>query len=114
MFELSNRYFNALSNKFKPDVVSSACVLLDDYIKEHPQKKLSQQQINKKIREYCERYSAVDMTKEYLTEAIKNATKIDYKLIDNPTIARQYIMGVPFYMRSLDEGCKYLKEKFNL
>ena len=114
MFELSNRYFNALSNKFKPDVVSSACVLLDDYIKEHPQKKLSQQQINKKIREYCERYNAVDMTKEYLTEAIKNATKIDYKLIDNPTIARQYIMGVPFYMRSLDEGCKYLKEKFDL
>lgn len=114
MFEMSNRYFNALSNKFKPDVVSSAVVLLDNYIKDHPEKKLSQQQINRKVREYCERYSAVNTTKEYLEQAIVNATKIDYKLIDNETVARQYIMGVPFYMRSLDKGCKYLKDKFNL
>ena len=101
-------------NRLRKRNIYNTPQLIIDYIKEHPQKKLSQQQINKKIREYCERYSAVDMTKEYLIEAIKNATKIDYKLIDNPTIARQYRMGVPFYMRSLDEGCKYLKEKFNL
>lgn len=115
MFKVSGRYYNALVNKFGVESVTNASIVLDDYLKENITKKqLSQSQINKLLRQYTEQYYSRQEVNDYLKKAIDITTKVDYKLIDNETIARQYIAGIPFYMRSLDEGVKYLKERFNI
>lgn len=113
-FKLSAQYFNAMVNKFGSEAVTNACIILDNYIKDNPDKQPSQAQINKRIKEYTVRCSGVIETKDYLEEAIKKSNQLDYKLIDDEAIARQYIASIPFYMRSINEGCKYLTEKFNL
>lgn len=116
MFKVSGRYYNALVNKFGVENVTNATILLDDYLKENitKNKQLSQPQINKRLRQYVEQLSDKEKINNYLAKAIKITTQIDYKLIDNEAIARQYIAGIPFYMRSLDEGVKYLKDRFNI
>lgn len=116
MFKISGRYYNALVNKFGVENVTNATILLDNYLKENitKNKQLSQPQINKRLRQYIEQLSDKEKVNNYLAKAIKISTQVDYKLIDNETIARQYIAGVPYYMRSLDEGVKYLKDKFNI
>lgn len=113
-FVLSARYFNALVQKYGTEFVSKACILMDDYLKKNIDKQLSQTTINKRVKEYIIKLSANDKIENYLADAVKIATNLDYKLIDNETLARQYIAGIPSYMRTLDEGCNYLKEKFNL
>lgn len=113
-FELSNRYFNALSNKFGYEAVTNSCILMDKYIKDNPDKQLSQMQINKRIKEYTTRAKVIIDTKEYIAKAIENANQIDYRLIDNETLARQYIASIPYYLRGVNEGCQYLKGKFDI
>lgn len=114
MFKVSGRYYNALCKKFGVENVTNATILLDTYLKDNLNKQLSQPQINKKLKEYTTRLSSQDEINKYLAKAIEISSSVDYKLIDDITIARQYIAGVPYYMRSLDEGVQYLKEKFNL
>ena len=114
MFSVSGRYYNALVKKFGADVATNATILLDEYLKDNLTKQLSQHQINKKLKEYATQLSSKEKLQTYLDKAIKISTSIDYKLIDDVTIARQYIAGVPYYLRTLDEGVNYLKEKFNI
>lgn len=113
-FKISGRYFNALSKEFGYDVVSEACVLMTTHIRRNLDKQFSQAQINKKLKEYCIKVHSMNEVSDDLSKAILATKNIDYKLIDNETTARQYIKGVPSYMQSLDEGCLYLKERFNL
>lgn len=115
MFKVSGRYYNALVNKFGVENVTNGTILLDNYLKENITKKqLTQPQINKRLKQYVEQLSDKEKINNYLAKAIEVTSQVDYKLIDNETIARQYIAGVPFYMRSLDKGVQYLKEKFNI
>lgn len=113
-FEISSRYYNALINKFGVESVTNGSILLDNYIKDNIDKQLSQSKINKLLKEYVTGYKSSIDVNEYLKTAISITKSVDYKMIDKEEIARQYIAGVPYYMRSIDKGCIYLKDKFNI
>lgn len=110
-FTLSNKQYQALLNEYGAEVVSNACVILDKYIQssgkniKQPYKKLKEWAINLAMREKLSDYNSI------ICQAI---TAIDYHDIDTIDNARKYIQGTPVYMRNIDEGCKYLKERFNL
>ena len=110
-FTLSNKQYQALLNEYGAEIVSNACVILDKYIQssgkniKQPYKKLKEWAINLAMREKLSDYNST------ICQAI---TAIDYHDIDNIDNARKYIQGTPVYMRNIDEGCKYLKERFNL
>ena len=110
-FTLSNKQYQALLNEYGAEVVSNACVILDKYIQtsgkniKQPYKKLKEWAINLAMKEKLSDYSST------ICQAI---TAIDYHDIDNIENARKYIQGTPVYLRNIDEGCKYLKERFNL
>lgn len=110
-FTLSNKQYQALLNEYGAEVVSNACVILDKYIQssgkniKQPYKKLKEWAINLAMREKLSDYNST------ICQAI---TAIDYQDIDTIENARKYIQGTPVYMRNIDEGCKYLKGKFNL
>lgn len=110
-FSLSNKQYQALLNNYSAEVVSNACVILDKYIQtsgknfKHPYKKLKEWAINLAMKEKLSDYNST------ICQAV---TAIDYHDIDTKENARRYIQGTPFYLRNIDEGCKYLKEKFDL
>lgn len=112
-FNISSRFFNALVHKYGAEVVSYSCVQLDSYLKKTA-KEYSPPEIRKRIKEYTEMYTSKRKASDMLAEAINITMSMDYKLIDTPEVARQYIEGTPWYERDISEGCKYLKEKFNL
>lgn len=113
-FEISSRYYNALVNKFGSLNVSNATILLDEYLKRNIDKSFTQNTINKKLKEYATQLEHNTDVNTELDKAIREAVQVDYTLIDNVTLARQYIAGIPFYLRTVDKGCIYLKEKFNI
>lgn len=113
-FEISSRYYNALISKFGIEAVTNGAILLDNYIKDNMDKTLTQTRVNKLLKEYALGYKSSIDTNAYLKTAIEITKDVDYKMIDKEEIARQYIAGIPFYMRSIDKGCLYLKEKFNI
>lgn len=110
-FSITNKQYQALINEYGVEVVTNACVILDKYLRDlgrplkDPYQKLKQWAVNLAMKERLS---------EYTSEITKQVTNMDYKLIDNETTARQYIAGIPFYLRTVDEGCKYLTERFNL
>lgn len=112
-FKVSSRFFNALVHKFGGEVVSYSCVQLDNYLK-RTDKNYSLAEIRKRLKEYAEMYANKKKASDALAEAINITMSMDYKLIDSEELARQYIEGTPWYERDISEGCKYLKEKFNL
>lgn len=112
-FSISSRYFNALVHKYGAEVVSYSCVQLDSYLKKTA-KEYSPDEIRKRIKEYAEMYTHKKKASDALADAINIAVSMDYKLIDTKEVALQYIEGTPWYERDISEGCKYLKDKFNL
>ena len=112
-FKVSSRFFNALVHKFGGEVVSYSCVQLDKFLKNNA-KEYSPPVIRRKLKEYAEMYTNKQRASDTLAEAINLTMSIDYKLIDSEELARQYIEGTPWYERDISEGCKYLKDKFNL
>jgi len=116
MFKISGQYYNALVKRYGAEAVTNACIMLDSYIKDNiiNKKQPSQFTINRLLKEYTQRCKTISDTKDYLAEATRKANQVDYKLIDDETLARQYIASIPFYMRAVNEGCKYLYEKFNI
>lgn len=112
-FNVSSRFFNALVHKYGAEVVSYSCVQLDSYLKKTA-KEYSASEIRKRIKEYAETYTNKRKASDALADAINITMSMDYKLIDTEELARQYIEGTPWYERDISEGCKYLKDKFNL
>lgn len=112
-FNVSSRFFNALVHKYGAEVVSYSCVQLDSYLKKTA-KEYSSSEIRKRIKEYAETYTNKRKASDTLADAINITMSMDYKLIDTEELARQYIEGTPWYERDISEGCKYLKDKFNL
>lgn len=112
-FKVSSRFFNALVHKYGAEVVSYSCVQLDSYLKKTA-KEYSPPEIRKRLKEYAEMYSHKRKASDALADAINITMSMDYKLIDSKEIALQYIEGTPWYERDISEGCKYLKDKFNL
>lgn len=112
-FSISSRFFNALVHKYGAEVVSYSCVQLDSYLKKTA-KEYSPDEIRKRIKEYAEMYTHKKKASDALADAINIAVSMDYKLIDTKEVALQYIEGTPWYERDISEGCKYLKDKFDL
>ena len=112
-FSVSSRFFNSLVRKYGGEVVSYSCVQLDSYLK-RTDKDYSPPEIRKRLVEYAEMYTNKKKASDMLADAINITLSMDYKLIDTPELARQYIEGTPWYERDISEGCKYLKDKFNL
>lgn len=112
-FTISARYFNALVKKYSAEVVSYSCIQLDKYLKT-TNKQLTDTSIRRKLKENADIYVGRKRASESLAEAIQVTMSIDYKLINDEATARQYIQGTPWYSRSIDEGCIYLKERFNI
>ena len=110
-FKLSNKQYQALLNEYGAEVVSNACVILDKYI-ETSGKTL--QRPDKKLKEWAINLAMKEKLSDHLADMTKVITNIDYRDIDTIELARSYIKGIPVYLRTVDEGCIYLKEKFNL
>lgn len=112
-FKVSSRFFNALVHKYGAEVVSYGCVQLDKFLKNH-NKEYSAPVIRRKLREYVDTYFHRKKASDKLADAINITMSMDYKMIDTPELARQYIEGTPWYKRDISDECKYLREKFNL
>lgn len=110
-FTITDKQYRILVGEYGLEVVSNACVILDKYIQnlgrplKNPYKKLREWAINLSMKERLSEYTST------ITQAI---TSVNYEQIEDINMARQYIAGVPSHLRTLDEGCKYLKEKFNI
>lgn len=110
-FAITNTQYRLLLDEYGAEVVTNACVILDKFIQnlgrplKNPYKKLKEWAINLSMKDKLSEYTST------ITQAI---TAVDYKTIEDEAMARQYIAGTPVYLRSVDEGCKYLMEKFNL
>lgn len=110
-FKVTVQQYEALVREYGAEVVSNACVILDKYIQTSgkqvlkPYQKLKDWAINLAMKEKLSDYTST------ITQAVKN---VDYKLIEDKATAIQYIKGIPIYLRNIDEGCNYLKEKFKL
>lgn len=112
-FKISSRFFNALVHKYGAEVVSYSCVQLDKFLKNRATE-YSPAKIREKLKEHAEMYTNKRKASDTLAEAINVTMSMDYRMIDTPELARQFIEGTPWYERDISEGCKYLKEKFNL
>lgn len=112
-FKVSSRFFNALVHKYGAEVVSYGCVQLDKFLKNH-NKEYTPAVVRKKLREYVDAYFHKRRASDELADAINLTMSMDYKMIDTPEVARQYIEGTPWYQRDISPECKYLKDKFNL
>lgn len=112
-FSVSSRYFNALVKKYGAEIVSYSCVQLDKHLRT-TNRSYTDTSIRRKIKEYANIYVGRRRASDSLAEAIAITTSIDYKLINDEATALQYIEGTPWYKRSIDEGCIYLKDKFKL
>ena len=112
-FSISSRFFNALVHKYGAEVVSYSCVQLDSYLK-RTDKSYSPDEVRKRIKEYAEMYTNKRKASDTLAEAINLTMSMDYRMIDTPELARQFIEGTPWYERDISEACKYLKDKFKI
>lgn len=110
-FSISNKLYQSLLNEYGAEVVTNACVILDKYI-ETSGKTL--QRPDKKLKEWAINLAMKEKLSDHLADMTKVITNIDYRDIDTIELARSYIKGIPVYLRTVDEGCIYLKEKFNL
>lgn len=112
-FKVSARFFNALIRQYGAEVVCYSCVQLDTFLKKTA-KEYSPAKIRKRLREYAEMYINKRKASDMLADAINLTLSMDYKMIDTPELARQYIEGIPWYRRDVSEECKYLRDKFGL
>jgi len=112
-FSISSRFFNALVHKYGAEVVSYSCVQLDNYLKSQA-KEYAPPMIRKKLKEYAEIYTNKRKASDALADAINLTMSMDYRMIDTPELARQFIEGTPWYERDISEACKYLKDKFKI
>lgn len=112
-FTISARRFNALVKKYGAEVVSKSCIILDKHLKTM-NKEYMDSTIQKRLNEIIDVQMGKKRASECLDEAIAITMAMDYKLINDEATARQYIKGTPWYKQSIDEGCIYLKEKFDI
>lgn len=110
-FTISTKQYEALINFFGVEVVTDATVILDKYIRRTGKKYKSYYQ---RLKELCTRLSKQEKIKEELDDLIRQARQIHFSMIEDKQLAVAYIKSVPEYLQNIDEGCKYLKEKFEL
>lgn len=109
-FNISSKQYQALVNEYNPEIVTDCCVLLDGYYKTGKQYKNNY----KKLKTLCDEMSKKEQISRELNKMITALRAMDYTLIEDIELARKYIKATPEYIRNIDKGCKYLKEKFNL
>ena len=109
-FSLSAKQYQALVNKYNPEIVTDCCVILDGYCKLGKTYK----NIYKKLYTLCDEMSKKEQISNDLNQMITTLRAMDYTLIEDIELAKKYIKATPEYIRNIDKGCKYLKEKFNL
>ena len=109
-FSISAKQYQALVNKFNPEVVTDCCVILDGYYKIGKTYKNNY----KKLYTLCDEMIKKERISKDLNQIITTLRAMDYTLIDDIELAKKYIKATPEYIRNIDKGCKYLMEKFNL
>lgn len=110
-FKISNKFYQRLIKEYGAEVVTNACVILDKYIETTGKKP---KRVDMKLKDWAIKLAMQDRLSNYTSTICQAITQIDYHDIDTVENARKYIQGTPSYLRNIDEGCKYLKEKFNL
>lgn len=109
-FSISAKQYQALVNKFNPEIVTDCCVILDGYYKIGKTYKNNY----KKLYTLCDEMIKKERISKDLNQIITTLRAMDYTLIDDIELAKKYIKATPEYIRNIDKGCKYLMEKFNL
>lgn len=109
-FSISAKQYQALVNKFNPEIVTDCCVILDGYYKIGKTYKNNY----KKLYTLCDEMIRKERISKDLNQIITTLRAMDYALIDDIELAKKYIKATPEYIRNIDKGCKYLMEKFNL
>ena len=111
LFTLTEIQYNRLVKEFGNDIVIRSCVMLDDFIKDKgyiphrtPFQALKKVIIIQALKE------RVEDTKVEIVDSLS----IDYTQIETVKDAYTYIRNVPSYMRNVEEGCRYLVDKFKI
>lgn len=111
MFSIRASQYRALCNEFGNEIAANACVITDTYMKKTG---TTYKDPYQKIRTWGIILAMKEKLGDYTNELASKILDFDYELIDNEDQAKQYIKAMPKYMRNIDKGCKYLREKFNL
>lgn len=110
-FSITQQQHRALVKLYNPEIVNEACILLDKHIHNsgktysNPYKKLKEWGINLALKERLS---------DYTDKIIKATREVDYRIIEDKELALKYIYATPEWKRSIDEGCIYLRNKFNI
>lgn len=110
-FAITTSQYRALLNQFEPEIINDACIILDNHIAttghyyKNPYTKLKQWAISIALKDRLSNHSA---------NILQATRKIDYHIIDEKELAYKYYYATPEWRRSIDEGCIYLKDKFNI
>jgi len=110
-FTLSQTKFDQLLRTYDHDVVIDSCVILDKLIGVQGK---AFKNIPRKLEELCKQLSLREKLVDTLAVTAKELRQIDYHQIEDVEMAKKFIFATPGYIRNVDEGCKYLSEKFNI
>lgn len=109
-FNLSAKQYQALVTEYKPEIVTDCIVILDGYYKIGKSYKNNY----KKLKTLCDEMSKKEQISKDLDKMIYALRSMDYTLIEDIEVAKKYIKATPEYIRNIDKGCIYLRERFNL
>lgn len=110
-FTLKANQFKALTNEFGASVTSDACTMLDRMIGTLG---YSTKQPARKLKQICEELKIRDSLYDKVATLASTVRKFDYHLLETKADAMKYIYSTPSYLRNVDEGVKYLSEKFSI
>jgi hypothetical protein len=110
-FSITHTQYEALVREYGVEIVTEACVLLDGYLKE---KNRNLKDSYKKLKEWAIHLVLKDRMSSLRTDIMVASTNLDYTKINDKVQALKYINSVPEHRRNIDNGVKYLIEKFKL
>lgn len=110
-FTLTGKQFESLTKSYGANVASDACVMMDYLI---GTKHCTYKNTYRKVKEIAEQFKTRDNLYNRTHETARLIRSVDYHLIETKEEAMKYIYSTPSYYRNLDEGVKYLSEKFSI
>lgn len=110
-FSIPMSQYKALVNRFNPEVVTDAAMVLESYIKTNTKPLKS---YYNKLKTLCETLDKKKQITSHFNSIIDQINNLNYDELETKEQAQAYIANLPPHLRNLDKGTQYLKDKFNL
>lgn len=110
-FSLTGKQFQSLVKGYGANVATDACVMMDYLI---GTKHCTYKNTYRKVKELAEQFKTRDNLYNRTHEMARITRSVDYHLIETKEDAMKYIFSTPSYYRNIDEGVKYLVDKFSI